>query len=140
MDGQARIRAMIAISALVVIGCAIAIAALGSYAFWSMAVLLVLVAIAIVAVLLSWKALRDVRNGIPLQDERSRSLTARASHVSFYSSMYLLLALAFVFAIFEDQGVEISNSELLFFLVAIMGSIHISVSTYYNKKGARALR
>lgn len=102
---------------------------------WSIAMLVTVAALALVAVVLVVRARRDVRRGLPVQDERSRALSARASYYTLYLSMYLTLALGFVFVLLEDRDMTLPNSELLFILAAAMGSIYIGFGTYLNRKG-----
>ena len=105
---------------------------------WSALVLATVVAIALVALLLALRAMRELRSGMPLDDERSRAMKARAGYYAFYVSMYTTLALAFVFVLFEDEGLALPNSELLFILVALMGSVQIVLMTYLNRRGRRS--
>jgi hypothetical protein len=137
MDERTRTRLMIVISALVILGSVTMILLVEGFRTWTMALFLVVVILALVALFLVMRSLKEIRSGFPLQDERSRALGARAGRFSFYASLYLTLALAFAFAVLGDRGVEVPNSELLFVLVAMMGSIHIVASTYYARKGTR---
>lgn len=105
---------------------------------WSGAVLAAVVAIAVVALLLALKAMRELRSGLPLDDERSRAMKARAGYYASYINMYATLGLGFLFAAFEDEGASIPNSELLFILVALMGSVQIVFMTYLNRRGRRS--
>lgn len=105
---------------------------------WSGLVLATVVAIALVALLLALRAMRELRSGMPLDDERSRAMKSRAGYYAFHISMYATLALGFVFVLFEDEGMTLPNSELLFILVALMGSIQIVLMTYLNRRGRRA--
>ena len=140
MDEKTRVRVMMATSAVVLVGSVLMIVFVAGFDLWTAAMLLVAVTIALVALYVVSKRLRDFRSGMPLEDEMSRTLSARAGYLSFQVSMYLILALAFVFSAFENQEIVVSNAELLFVLVAIMGSVHLTVSAYYNRKGTKALR
>jgi hypothetical protein len=105
---------------------------------WSGLVLGTVVAIALVALFLAVRAVRELRSGMPLDDERSMALKARAGYYASYINMYATLGLGFLFAAFEDEGVSIPNSELLFILVALMGSVQIVLMTYLNRRGRRS--
>ena len=105
---------------------------------WPIVVLVTVVALALVAVVLVIRALRDMRNGLPLQDERSRALNAKAGYYSFYMSSYMTLALGVIFILLEDRDITLPNSELLFIVVAVMGSIHIAFRTYLNRRDRRS--
>lgn len=102
---------------------------------WSVAVLATVVALALVALMLVARMLRDIRDGVPLKDERTRSLNARAGSYAFFLSGYSTLALGFVFVLLEDRGITLPNSELLFIVVAMMGTIHIAFRTYLDRSG-----
>lgn len=102
---------------------------------WLVMTAVTVVALGLVALALVIRAVRDTRRGLPLQDERSRALNARASYYALYLSMYMMLALGFVFVLLEDREMTLPNSELLFILAAAMGSIYIMFSTYLNRKG-----
>jgi len=139
MEEKAKIWMMAGVSTLVLLVGAMMIVLTDGANAWPIIAFLVVAILAVVALFIVSRAMKDVRSGIPLQDERSRALRGRASHFSFYVSLYLVLALAVVFIALEDRGIQISNSELLFAVVVIMGSIHIAFSTYYNRKGMKAL-
>lgn len=140
MEETTRVRTMIAISVLVLIGSGLMIVLFEGFNLWTTTMFLALVALATVALYVVTRAMKDLRSGIPLQDERSKALAGRAAHISFYLSMYLALALAFVFIVLGDSRAEVSNAELLFVVVAMMGSIHLAVSGYFNRKGTKAVR
>ena len=107
-------------------------------AIWSMAMLVTVVAIALVALVLVMRALREMRRGLPLRDERSRAMNAQAGYLAFYLSLYVMLSLGVVFILLEDRDITLPNSELLFIVVVIMGSIHIAFKTYLNSRGRRS--
>jgi len=135
MNEMARVRLMLGISAIVLLASGLFLVLVEGLNLWSMAMFLTLVAIALVAVVLVMRALRDLKSGYPIQDERSRALSARAGHYTFYVSMYATLALAVIFILLEDRDITLPNAELLFIVVAMMGSIHIVISTYLSRKG-----
>ncbi len=105
---------------------------------WPIILLVTVVALAVVAVVLVIRVLRGMRSGLPLQDERSRARNAKAGYYAFYMSIYATLALGVIFVLLEDRDITLPNSELLFIVVAIMGSIHIAFSTYVNRRGRRS--
>jgi heme/copper-type cytochrome/quinol oxidase subunit 1 len=138
MNEIARVRLMLGISAVVLLGSGLFLVLVEGLNLWSMAMFLALVAIALVAVALVMRALRDLKSGYPIQDERSRALSARAGFSAFFVSMYATLALAFVFILLEDRDITLPNSELLFIVVAMMGSVHLVLSTYLSRKRTRS--
>jgi uncharacterized membrane protein len=135
MDERTRTWVMVGISAVVLLAIALMIILIEGFNLWSVVMLVTIVALALVALALAARSLREMRSGLPLQDERSISLGMRAGNRAFYVSMYLILFMAVAFVALEDQQIAVSSSELLFVVVALMGSIHIIFSTYYNRKG-----
>jgi hypothetical protein len=135
MDERTRMWVMVGISAIVLVGIALAIILIAGIDIWSMAMFVIIIALAAIALFMAARNRREIRSGFPLKDERTILLGMRAGNRAFYVSMYLVLFMAFAFAAFEDQGVVISNAELLFVLVALMGSVHIVLTAYYNRKG-----
>lgn len=129
---------MVGISVVVLLSVALMIVLIEGINIWSGVILLTIVALVSIAIVLVLRAQREMRKGFPLQDERSITLSLKAGNRAFYVSMYLILFMAAAFLALEDRGFEFSNSELLFFVVAIMGSIHIVLSTYYSRKGKRS--
>jgi len=140
MDEMTRVRVLVSVSVVVLVSSALMIVFFEGFNLWTAVMFLTVAAIAAIALAVVLRALKDVKNGIPLQDERSKALGGRTAFISFYLSMYLTLALAVAFIALEDRGVELSNSEVLFILVAMMGSIHLAVSGYCNRKGSKAVR
>lgn len=135
MDERTRMWVMVGISAIVLLGIALMIVLVEGLNAWTGVMLLTIVALALVALALAVRTMREVRSGFPLKDERSMALAMRAGNRAFYVSMYLFLFMAFGFIALEDEGIVLSNAELLFVMVALMGSIHIIFSVYYNRKG-----
>lgn len=135
MDERTRMWMMVGISAVAVLGTALMIVLVEGFNEWTAVMLLTIVALALVAIALVVRSRREMRSGFPLQDERSLALSMKAGNRAFYVSMYLVLFMAFGFSVLESDGATIPNAELLFVVVALMGSIHIVLSTYYNRKG-----
>ena len=138
MDERMRMWVMVGISAIVLLAIALAIVLVEGIPLMMGVMFLTMMAIAMVATALAVRARREMREGFPLQDERSIALGLKAGNRAFYVSMYLFLFMAGAFVLLEERGVGLSNSELLFVVVAIMGSIHIILSTYYGRKGKGA--
>lgn len=105
---------------------------------WPVMMFVTVVALALVALVLVIRALRDMRGGLPLKDERSRALNTKAGYYALYTSAYTTLALGVIFILLEDRDITLPNSELLFIVVAIMGSMHIAFRTYLNRRGRRS--
>lgn len=135
MDERTRMWVMVAVSGAVLLGVALMMVLVEGFDVWTGLMLLTLAAIALVAIALAMRTRAEAKSGFPLQDERSTALNMKAGNRSFYVSMYLVLFLALGFVVLEDEGAVLSNAELLFVVVAIMGTIHIILTTYYTRKG-----
>jgi uncharacterized membrane protein len=135
MDERTRIWLMMGISAVVLLACALAIVLFEGINAWTLISFAILVIVVIFALYFVTGARRTLRSGYPIEDERSRYLGMRAGYRAFYVSMYLVLALAFVVMLLEDRGVTLSCNEMLFVVTAMMGSIYLAFSAYYNRKG-----
>ena len=135
MDEMTRRWVMVGITTVVLLAIALIITLTEGINVWSMLMLVAIVALALVAIAMVVKSQRDVKSGFPRQDERSIALSMRAGNRAFYVSMYLFLFMALGLMGLDDQEVVLSNAELMFIAVAIMGSIHIVLSAYYNRKG-----
>jgi uncharacterized membrane protein len=135
MDERTRIWIMVGISAVVLLAAAFLIVVVEGASLWSLVSLSIIMAIVLLALFFVVRTLREMKTGVPLEDERSRYLSLRAGYRAFYVCMYLVLALAFVTMALEDHDVVLSTSEMLFVVTAMMGSIHLAFSAYYNRKG-----
>ncbi|MBW2989747.1 DUF2178 domain-containing protein [Candidatus Woesearchaeota archaeon] len=75
---------------------------------------------------------RDLKQGLPLQDERSRRVMEKASSLAFYVSLYLLLAVGF----FSDGIIKFRDvSQATGLAVGGMALLFAVFWAYYNKKG-----
>lgn len=135
MDERIRTWAMVGVSVVVLATAGAIILAVEGVNSWTMIVLLTVVAIAVIALILAMRTMKEKKSGFPLEDERSISLRQKAGNRAFYVSLYLFLFLGGALAILEDRGVDLSNAELMFVLVALMGSMYIIILAYYNHKG-----
>lgn len=135
MDERTRMWVMVGITTVVLLAIALIITLTEGINVWSMAMLMAIVALALVAIAMVVKSQRELRSGFPRQDERSIALSMRAGNRAFYVSMYLFLFMALGLMGLDDEEVTLSHAELLLIAVAIMGSIHIVLSAYYNRKG-----
>ncbi|MDD1746603.1 MAG: hypothetical protein LUQ16_02460 [Methanomassiliicoccales archaeon] len=135
MDEMTRRWVMVGITTVVLLAIALIITLTEGINVWSMLMLVAIVALALVAIAMVVKSQREIKSGFPKQDERSIALSMRAGNKAFYVSMYLFLFMGLGLMSLDDQEMLISNAELLLLAVAIMGSIHIVLSAYYNRKG-----
>ncbi len=102
---------------------------------WIPLTAVIVVAIAVVMILVSRKRLQEMKQGIPSDDERSMALKMRAGYLSFFVSMYLCLALGWVFGVLlEDTTAKVPGTgTVMFALVAMMGVIYAVVWTVVSR-------
>lgn len=75
---------------------------------------------------------RDLKNGFPLKDERSRKVIEKASSLAFYVTLYLLLAIGFL----SDDIIKFRDvSQATSLAVAGMAILFAVFWAYYNRKG-----
>jgi cytochrome bd-type quinol oxidase subunit 2 len=96
----------------------------------------ILVSMAVIALIVARKKMKQLKSGFPSEDERSRAIRMRAGYLAFYISMYFILGMSFVHAILEDNQVSsLPTSEWLMIYVAAMGSIFLVLNAYFTRKG-----
>jgi peptidoglycan/LPS O-acetylase OafA/YrhL len=96
----------------------------------------ILLTMALVAIVVARKGLKDLKSGFPMEDERSRAIKTRAGYLAFFVSLYLILGMSFVHAILEDNEISsLPTSEWLMVYVGIMGSIFLVLTSYLKRKG-----
>ena len=139
MDEKARFRRFVAAIAAVLVGGAVFVVVTGVVGTDNWATVMsavILVTMALVAIVVVRKGLRELRSGFPMEDERSKAIKMRAGYLAFFVSLYFMLGMGFVLAILEDNQVSsLPISEWFMFYVAIMGSIFLVINVYLNKKG-----
>jgi membrane protein DedA with SNARE-associated domain len=93
---------------------------------WAILTAVIVVAIAVMAAFVARKRRKEMRQGIPSEDERSTALKMRAGYLSFFVSMYLCLALGWIFGVLlEDTTTKVpSTGTVMFIMVAAMGVIY----------------
>ena len=139
MDEKKRFRTFVGVVVAVLVFGAIFVVwsgAVGSDNWATIMSAVILVTMAIVAIVVVRKGLRDQKSGFPRDDERSRAVKMRAGYIAFYASLYLLLAMSFVHSGLEGNEISsVPTSEWLMIYVAAMGSIYLAVNAYLNRKG-----
>jgi len=139
MDEKARFRRFVAAIAAVLVGGAVFVVVTGVVGTDNWATVMsavILVTMALVAIVVVRKGLRELKSGFPMEDERSKAIKMRAGYLAFFVSLYFMLGMGFVLAILEDNQVSsLPISEWFMFYVAIMGSIFLVINVYLNKKG-----
>lgn len=81
---------------------------------------------------------RDVKQGMPLEDERSRKVVTLAAAKSFYVSLYWLLAISWFEEFFANKlfGVEhLDVGQAVGGGIIGMAILFFAFWIYYNKKG-----
>ena len=91
---------------------------------------IIAITILVFALFVFVKGNRDLKEGFPIKDERSRRVIEKASSLAFYVSLYLLLAIGFFSEsipfrdVSQATGVAVGGMALLFLIFWI----------YYNRK------
>ena len=83
------------------------------------------------AILVFVRGQEDMKNGLPLQDERSRRVMEKAAAKAFYVSLYLLLAIGFLS---EDVIKFRDVSQATSIAVGCMALLLLIFWAYYNRK------
>jgi len=60
---------------------------------WPITSLGIIITIALIAVLMFWRIIKDRRSGFPAGDERTQKITGKAAMVAFYIGQYFTIAL-----------------------------------------------
>jgi len=139
MDEKARFQRFVGIIVVILVAGAIFVIAFanGGTDNWATVMsLMVLVTMAAIALIVARKKMKELKNGIPSEDERSRAIRMRAGYLAFYISLYFLFGMAFFHTILEDSEISsIPTSEWLMIYVAVMGSIFLVTNAYFTRKG-----
>jgi hypothetical protein len=139
MDERAKLRAFIGIVVTVlIVGAAfvIGLASVGEDNWATVTSLAIIVVMAAVALIVSRRKLKDLKSGIPSEDERSHAIRMRAGYVALFVSMYFMFGMGFVHGILEDNNVSsLPTSEWSMIYVAVMGMIFLALNAYLNRKG-----
>lgn len=139
MDEKKRFRRFVAVVAAVLVFGAIFVVwsgAVGTDNWATIMSAVILASMALVAIVVVRRGLRELKSGFPRDDERSRALGMRAGYLAFYVSLYFILGMSFVHAILEDNEVSsLPTSEWLMIYAAAMGSIFLVLKTYLTRKG-----
>lgn len=139
MDEKARFQRFVGIIVVILVAGAIFVIAFanGGTENWATVMsLVVLVTMAAIALIIARKKMKELKNGIPSEDERSRAIRMHAGYLAFYISLYFLFGMAFFHTILENNQISsIPMSEWLMVYVAAMGSIFLVTNAYFTRKG-----
>jgi peptidoglycan/LPS O-acetylase OafA/YrhL len=139
MDEKVRFQRFVGIIVVILVAGAIFVIAFanGGTENWATVMsLVVLVTMAAIALVVARKKMKELKSGIPSEDERSRAIRMRAGYLAFYISLYFLFGMAFFHTILEDNQISsIPMSEWLMIYVAAMGSIFLVTNAYFTRKG-----
>jgi hypothetical protein len=103
------------------------------------AILLVVNAVVIISlgIIFVWKTYKDRKEGLSLQDERSRQISGKAAVGAFWISYVYMLSIL-VWIIFANELLALPEFEVGWTVISIMLVSSISYALlrwYYNKKG-----
>lgn len=90
---------------------------------------MILVAIVMTTAFIARKKKKEMEDGIPSEDEMSAELKMRVGYLSFFVSVYFLMALGWVFSVYlEDSTTDVpSIGEMMLIAVAAMCIIFIVI-------------
>ncbi|MFH1401377.1 MAG: hypothetical protein ABIG40_00155 [Parcubacteria group bacterium] len=117
---------------------AIMSAAAGERNFGGLIPILVPVLVVIFMAFFIQKRYRDIKEGMPMEDERSRKVVTRAAAKSFYFSLYWLLTISWFepfFARVLFGGEKLDASQTVGGGIAGMAIFFFIFWFYYDKKG-----
>ncbi|MFC1616492.1 hypothetical protein ACFL21_05095 [Patescibacteria group bacterium] len=100
-------------------------------------VLLVPILLVVFMAFLINRRYQDVKKGLPLEDERSKSVMNRTAAMSFYTTLYWLLAISFFedfFAGFLFKSEHLSASNTVSLGILGMAIFFGSYWFYFNRK------
>jgi hypothetical protein len=139
MDEKSRLKAFVGIVVTILVLGAIIVVGLANAGEDNWATVMsavILVSMAAISLIVVRRKLKDLKSGIPSEDERSRAIRMRAGYFAFFVSMYFLFGMALLHAILEDNNVSSPpTSEWVMIYVAVMGSIFLVLNAYLNRKG-----
>jgi len=80
---------------------------------------------------------KDIKEGMPLEDERSRKVTTKAAAMTFYISLYWLLFISFFEKSFAQMAAveKLDAGQTTGIAIAGMAITFFAAWLYYNKKG-----
>jgi len=85
-----------------------------------------------------WRRYKDIKEGMPLEDERSKKVITQAAAKSFYFSLYWLLAISWFESFFADKlfGLEkLDAGQVIGGGIAGMAIFFFAFWFYYDRKG-----
>jgi drug/metabolite transporter (DMT)-like permease len=139
MDEKARFRRFVGIVIAVLVAGALFVIVFANSSVDNWATMLsvaILVTMAAVAIIVARKKRKELKSGVPSEDERSTAIRMRAGYLAFYISLYFIFGMSFFHAILEDNQVSSPpTSEWLMIYVAAMGSIFLVLNAYLTRKG-----
>jgi amino acid transporter len=96
----------------------------------------IVITMAAIALIVARRKLRELKSGIPSEDERTHTIKMHAGYLAFYISLYFVFGMSFFHVILEDNQISsLPTSEWLMIYVVAMGSIFLVLNTYLKRKG-----
>jgi len=139
MDENARFRAFAGIVVMILVLGTIFVVVYANAGVDNWATLMsaaIVITMAIIALIVARVKLKELKRGIPSDDERSRAIRMRAGYLSFYISLYFVLGMSFFHVILEDNQISsLPTSEWLMIYVAAMGSIFLVLNACLKRRG-----
>jgi uncharacterized membrane protein len=104
---------------------------------WPIILVVNAVVIILLGVIFVWKTYKDRKEGLSLQDERSRQISGKAALGSFWISYAYMLSIL-LWIIFGDELLALPEFDVGWTVVSVMLVSSISYALlrwYYNRRG-----
>ena len=84
-----------------------------------------------------WKKAKDIKAGLPIEDELAKKTAWKAGYYSYLFSVWVAVSLLWYNIIIPERfGVpELTVEHVIGVLVLLPGAFFIGLSMYFNKKG-----
>lgn len=93
--------------------------------------IIIAIIIIVFAIIMLKRRNRDLKNGLPLQDERSKRVIEKATSTAFLVSLYVLLGIGFL----SDDIIKFRDiSQATSVIVGIMALLFLIFWAYYNRR------
>lgn len=141
MDDRSRYRLIFATSVMVTVGVLAFLLLITLSEPWEGDALLPILIIGAIVVLLPivllLKTRREVKEGIPLVDERGRVVRMRAGYYAFMATIYIVLAFMYYDFIFVDvlEAPALSPTEYFLVLDFMILGVYLVFWWWFSKKG-----
>jgi hypothetical protein len=104
---------------------------------WSIASIVIISLIILIAILVIWKGLKEKKSGFPAADERTQKLNGKAAYYALFISQYFILAYLFYTLIgreiFGMPEIEAGYPLIAALLVSALS--FMAIRAYLGRKG-----